>query len=247
MNSEEIGTILSEEKNGLKYFIVYNKNGKPFWATEGYKEASLIKFEKDWFVIKADGRYLGFSNNEYSGFQDVYYRELMDLDEIAEYDTDNSPKTTSDLDLLNYRNVSVNDISKSVEDFKSEVIEQTDEMKKEMEETLVQTEQKILNHKKLIEHYRMKAEHFEDVNKKFISRIKKLEKENQELKDNLIMDSSWDKKSDETTKELILKKNNIIEEQKNELKRKQKAINFLIFGNIVMIIAFVVFFVKVIH
>lgn len=247
MNSEEIGTILSEEKNGLKYFIVYNKNGKPFWATEGYKDASLIKFEKDWFVIKADGRYLGFSNNEYSGFQDVYYRELMDLDEIAEYDTDNSPKTTSDLDLLNYRNVSVNDISKSVEDFKSEVKEQTDEMKKEMEETLVQTEQKILNHKKLIEHYRMKAEHFEDVNKKFISRIKKLEKENQELKDNLIMDSSWDKKHDETTKELILKKNNIIEEQKNELKRKQKAINFLIFGNIVMIIAFVVFFVKVIH
>lgn len=247
MNSEEIGTILSEEKNGLKYFIVYNKNGKPFWATEGYKEASLLKFEKDWFVIKADGRYLGFSNNEYSGFQDVYYRELMDLDEIAEYDTDNSPKTTSDLDLLNYRNVSVNDISKSVEDFKTEVKEQTDEMKKEMEETLVQTEQKILNHKKLIEHYRMKAEHFEDVNKKFISRIKKLEKENQELKDNLIMDSSWDKKHDETTKELILKKNNIIEEQKNELKRKQKAINSLIFGNIVMIIAFVVFFVKVIH
>lgn len=247
MNSEEIGTILSEEKNGLKYFIVYNKNGKPFWATEGYKEASLIKFEKDWFVIKADGRYLGFSNNEYSGFQDVYYRELMDLDEIAEYDTDNSPKNTSDLDLLNYRNVSVNDISKSVEDFKTEVKEQTDEMKKEMEETLVQTEQKILNHKKLIEHYRIKAEHFEDVNKKFILRINKLEKENQELKDNLIMDSSWDKKNDETTKELILKKNNIIEEQKNELKRKQKSINFLIFGNIVLIIAFVVFFLKVIH
>ena len=246
MGAEEIGTILPEVNKGLKYFIVYDKNGKPFWATEGYKDASLIKFEKDWFVIKADGRYLGFSNNEYSGFQDVYYRELMDLDEIAEYDTDNSPKTTSDLDLLNYRNVSVNDISKSVEDFKTEVKEQTDEMKKEMEETLVQTEQKILNHKKLIEHYRMKAEHFESANKELISKIKKLKKENQELKDNLIMDSTWDKKRDETTGELIKKKNEKISEQEKVIKGKEKIIQFLMLGNIALIIAFVVFFVKTI-
>ena len=254
MGAEEIGTILPEVNKGLKYFIVFDRNGKPFWATEGYKEAVLIKFEKHWFVIKADGKYLGFSNESGFGFNSVYYRNLMDLDEIAEYDTDNSPKNTSDLDLLNYKNYSVNmvtesvseSIEDSVEELNSEIQEQTQEIQEEMEETLVLTEKKISSLKKFLEIYRQKNEYLESANKELISKIQKLEKEKRELKDNLIMDSSWDKKRDETTGELIKKKNEKISEQDKIIKGKDKIIQFLMLGNIALIIAFVVFFVKTI-
>lgn len=254
MKSEEIGTILPEVNKGLKYFIVFDGNGKPFWATEGYKEATLLKVEKHWFVIKADGKYLGFSNEGGFGFNSVYYRNLMDLDEIAEYDTDNSPKNTSDLDLLNYKNYSVNmvtesaseSIENSVEELKSEIQEHTQEIKEELDDTLVKTKDRIVNYKKLLDNYISKSENLEVINKKYVSRIRQLEKELKKLKElenNKVEPSfSWGEKRDETTQKLILKKNTLIEEQKKTLKIKQNAINILVWSNVILLITAIVLF-----
>lgn len=255
MGRPEIGTILSEEKDGLKYFIIYDRNGRPVWATEGYKEAVLIKADTNWFVIKGDGQYLGFScdyktNDGLYNFEETYYRNLMDLDEISEYENMNNPQTpkqsTSDLELLNRKTTSVSEIAKSVEDFKNEVFEQTQELQEEMDKTLTASKQNLrrLIFKKAMEIYHSKARETVEENENYAIQIKQLKKELKELKDRYAFGVSWDEKRDETTQNLILKKNGIIEDLKKSLKTKDKTIQILTISNIVLLICTIIFCLK---
>ena len=250
MGRPEIGTILSEEKDGLKYFIIYDRNGRPVWATEGYKEAVLIKTDTNWFVIKGDGQYLGFScdyktSDGLFNFDETYYRNLMDLDEISEYENMNKnqfpeqSQSTSDFELLNKKTTSISDITKSVEDFKNEVFEQTQELHEEMKETLSAANEKILA---------LKKEKVSDISKiKLLMRkVDELKQENQALKEKFSFGFSWDEKRDETTQNLILKKNGIIEDLKKSLKTKDKTIQILTISNIVLLVCAIVFCMKII-
>ena len=257
MGRPEIGTILPEEKDGLKYFIIYDRNGRPVWATEGYKEAVLIKADTNWFVIKGDGQYLGFScdyktSDGLFNFEETYYRNLMDLDEISEYENMNKnqfseqSQCNSDFELLNKKTTSISDITKSVEDFKNEVFEQTQELQEEMQETLTASKENLkrLVFKKAMQIYNSRVGDIKKENEKYAIQIRQLKKELKELKDKYAFGVSWDEKRDETTQNLILKKNGIIEDLKKSLKTKDKTIQILTISNIVLLICAIIFCLK---
>ncbi|MCR5261719.1 MAG: hypothetical protein K6C94_07770 [Candidatus Gastranaerophilales bacterium] len=94
MREIEIGTILAEVSptTNLKHFIVYDKEGRTVWATDGYKDAEIVKKTNNYFVIFADNNYLAFYCKEINFETGMYifyegnYKSFLEYQELIDFE-----------------------------------------------------------------------------------------------------------------------------------------------------------------